>query len=290
MIKNKIEYIAFLFFIQITRLFGINRLKYFAKIVAAIFFNVLKIRRKVVLNNLKAAFPVLSDRQIYDLAYKNYYSFAITLLEMMLVPYISRQVLHERIECVNLNLVREKFNEGNGVVLLTAHFGNWELGGASVSSQLGIPFHVLAKPQRNSYMTKWLKMSRERFGSKEILLGMSVRDLYSAIKEKNIVGVVGDQRGPKDGPRVKFFEQMTATFGGVASIALKTNTPVLMSMIVRQPDGIYKAYFEEISFTEINGTDEEKIIAFNQKYMNILEKYVREYPEQWFWMHKIWKY
>lgn len=279
-----------MFFVQITRLFGINSLKYFAKFIALVFFHVLKIRKKVVLDNLKTAFPNLNRSQIYELAFNNYYSFAITLLEMMLMPYISRRKLHERIECVNLDLVRDKFNEGNGLVLLTAHFGNWELGAASVSSQLGIPFNVLAKPQRNPYITKWLKMNRERFGSKEILLGISVREIYAAIKEKNIVGVVGDQRGPKDGPRAKLFEQPTATFGGVASIAMKKNTPVLISMIVRQPSGIYKAYFEEISFSEIKGTDEEKIIAFNQKYMNILEKYVREYPEQWFWMHKIWKY
>lgn len=286
--KNRIEYIVFIAFSQAARIIGINNLRYFAKFIALIFFYLIPVRKKVVLDNLGTAFPNLNKTQIHELAFKNYYSFSITMLEILIMPYLTKDVIHSKIKCDNLDLIKEKYEMGRGVILLTAHFGNWELGAASVSSQLGIPFNVLAKPQRNPYVTKWLKMNREKLGSKEILLGISVREIIVALKNKGIVGIVGDQRGAKDSPRVKYFGKETATFMGMGAIAIKMNAPVITSIVVRQADGTYKAYFDEFKTDDLHGDD--KVLAFNQKYMSVLEGYVRKYPEQWFWMHKIWKY
>lgn len=288
--KNKIEYAIFFFFSQLTRIFGFSGIKYFAGFVAFIFYSVLKIRRKVVLSNLKTAFPLLSDKEIRSLAYKNYYSFSITILELLLAPYISKEKLHELVESENVDVVKQKYELNRGVIILTAHFGNWEYGAAIISSKIKIPFNVLVKPQRNPYITKWLKSIRERFGSKEILLGISVRDIYTALKQGGIVGIVGDQRGAIDSPRIKFFGKDTATFTGMGSIALKLNSPVVTAFAVRQSSGKYKIIFDEFKTDNMKGTLEEKVIEFNQRYMTLLESYVRQYPEQWFWMHKIWKY
>lgn len=288
--KNKFEYAIFFLFSQITRIFGFNGIKYFAKIVAVIFYYVLKIRRKVVLSNLKTAFPLLNENEIASLAYRNYYSFSIAILEMMLMPYISKKKLHDIVDSENIELVKQKYELNRGVILLTAHFGNWEYGAAAISSKLDIPFNVLAKPQRNPYITRWLKSIRERFGSKEILLGISVREIIAALRKGGIVGIVGDQRGSIDSPRIKYFGQDTATFTGMGSIALKLNSPVVTAFVVRQDTGKYKVIFDEMKTDDIEGTLDEKVIEFNQKYMSLLESYVRQYPEQWFWMHKIWKY
>src|SRR4030042_1009896 len=209
---------------------------------------------------------------------------------MMCMSYISRETVPSDVNLSNLELIEEKFNINKRLVLLTAHIGNWELGAASASSQLGIPFHVLAKPQRNPYMTNWLKSNREMFGNKEILLGLSARDIFIILKNGGIVGVLGDQRGPNESPRVKFFGRDTAINSGIAAIALKTKTPVVVAMIIRQPSGLYNVYLEELKLEELKGNKEEQIIEFNQKYMHILEKYVTKHPEQWFWMHNIWKY
>ena len=101
---------------------------------------------------------------------------------------------------------------------------------------------------------------------------------------------MGDQRGRRDGVRVNFFGKETFTFHGTAAIALKTNCPVLVMLCARQEDGTYKSEIEEIDYSEIDGTKEEQTQKFNQLYMSILEKTIKKYPDQWFWMHNVWKY
>ncbi|MCP5062601.1 MAG: lysophospholipid acyltransferase family protein, partial [Ignavibacteriae bacterium] len=119
---------------------------------------------------------------------------------------------------------------------------------------------------------------------------ISVKEIFKALKNNEVVGVVGDQRGPRKGIKVKYFSKDTYTFSGTAAIALKTKSPVLVMLIVRNSIGNYETKIEEIQLEELVGSKEEQIVQFNQKYMSILEKYVKQYPEQWFWMHNIWKY
>jgi KDO2-lipid IV(A) lauroyltransferase len=105
-----------------------------------------------------------------------------------------------------------------------------------------------------------------------------------------MVGIVGDQRGTRDGVKIQFFGQDTYTFPGTAAMALRTGCPVIVILCPRQSDGTYKSVVQEIKHSTFKGNEEEKIRQFNQKYMTILENCIKEYPEQWFWMHNIWKY
>lgn len=288
--KNLLEYAGFLLAHLIVRLFGKNNFRKLAGFIAWLFFRFLKIRRETVYSNLKIAFPELTQKQLDELAYKNYYNFALTLLEIFYLSFISKEDLKSIVDFENLDLVRSKYKEGKGVILLTAHFGNWEVATASGGLQLNIPISGLAKPQRNTYVSDWINRTRTRFGNKVISLGVSVRDFYSALKRGEIVGVVSDQRGHFKGPRIKYFNRDTAAFTGVFEIALKLNTPILVGFVVRQPDNKFKIKFQLMSTDNLPKDQNEKLKYLSQEYFTILERYVRAYPEQWFWMHKIWKY
>ena len=122
------------------------------------------------------------------------------------------------------------------------------------------------------------------------LKGINVKEIYKAIYNKEIVGVVGDQRGPKEnGVRVNLFGHSTSTYPGTAAIAIKLKAKLITAMVYRKNDFKYDCVFEEIKLPETEDID-VAIKEINQKYMNILEKFVTLYPEQWFWMHNIWKY
>ena len=174
--------------------------------------------------------------------------------------------------------------------MLTAHFGNWELGAVGVGIYLDQKINVLVKSQRNPFVANWFLSMSEKFGNKQIPLGISIKEIFKALKNNEVVGVVGDQRGPRKGVKVKYFDTETYTFAGTAAIALKTKSPVLVMLSTRNSKGNYESKIEEIKLEKFVGSKDEQIIQFNQKYMNILEKYVKQYPEQWFWMHNIWKY
>jgi len=102
--------------------------------------------------------------------------------------------------------------------------------------------------------------------------------------------MVADQRGPREGVKVKFFNKDVSVYTGPAALALKTKAPILYGISVRQKDYKYKTELVEISKDNLPDDDEEKIIELSQRHTAYLEKVIRENPEQWLWMHDRWKY
>lgn len=289
-LKNKTEYFLFKLFVFLFNIVGLKRARHAAKLLALLFFYIIPIRKKTVIHNLEIAFPEYSSDRIREIAFNSYYSFSVTLIEILCLPKVDIESVKKMADCPNIGLIREKYNEQKGVILLTAHFGNWEVVASSVAAQLNIPMSVVVKQQRNELVSNWLNSMRETFGNKVIPLGISIRDVYKELKNKNLIGIVGDQRGPREGMRVKFFKKDTAMYTGPAALALKTGAPVISAVIVRNRDFSYTVHLEEIPVIDLKGSEEEKVLEITQRYMTILERYVKEYPEQWMWMHNRWKY
>ncbi|HVO73141.1 MAG TPA: lysophospholipid acyltransferase family protein, partial [Ignavibacteriaceae bacterium] len=224
------------------------------------------------------------------IAYGSYKSFIITLIEILYLPYMNRSDIEKAVLCTNKELIREKYNEKKGVILLSAHYGNWEYVAASVSSQVDIPFHVIVKSQRNPYVNDWLNRARTRWINKIVPLGISVRQIYSVLKEKNIAAMVADQRGPIEGIRINFFGRKASVYSGPAILALKTDAPIIYGITVRQRDYSYITTLHEVSKENLPYDYNDKIIELSQRHTSFLEDYIRQHPEQWLWMHKRWKY
>ena len=288
--KNRIEYILFVFFSWCFRLLGLNLSRKFAAFLALVFFYLIPIRKKVVLDNLKIAFPESDIQTKKKLAFRIYLSFAITLVEILYLPYIKKEKLINEVMCSNPELIIEKFKEGKGLILLSSHFGNWEFGAISIALQVHLPFSVIVKPLRNPLVYEWMNNFRTKFGNEVVPLGISIRKTYQTLKQNKIVAMVADQRGPSEGMRVEFFGRKVSIYTGPAALALKTGAPLICGIAVRQKDYKYKMDLVEISQKNLPDGEEEKILAISQRYTSYLEKVIRENPEQWLWMHKRWKY
>ena len=288
--KNRIEYIVFAFLSFIFGVLGLKLSRKIAPILASVFFYLIPIRKKVVLENLKIAFPendVFSNKK---LAYRIYKSFSISIIEIMSLSFLKKSELLNAVECENPELILEKYNSGKGVILLSSHFGNWELLAISVAIHIELPFSVIVKPMRNPLVYEWMNKSRTKFGNEVVPLGVSIRKTYQRLKEKKIVAMVADQRGSKDGVKVDFFGKLVPVYTGPASLSLKTGAPLLCGIAIRGENYKYKMKLVEISQENLPESEEEKIQEISQRYTSYLEKIIREYPEQWLWMHKRWKY
>jgi len=288
--KNRIEYILFILFSWCFRLLGINLSRKFATILAFVFFYLIPIRKKVVFNNLKIAFPENSSQTNKKLAFKIYLSFAITLVEILYLPYIKEEKLINKVMCSNPELIIEKFKEGKGLILLSSHFGNWEFGAISIAMQVHLPFSVIVKPLRNPLVYEWMNNFRTKFGNEVVPLGISIRKTYQTLKQKKVVAMVADQRGPREGVKVDFFGRKVSVYTGPAALALKTCAPLICGIAVRQKNYKYKMDLVEISQQHLPDGEEEKILEISQRYTSYLEKVIRENPEQWLWMHNRWKH
>lgn len=288
--QNSIEFILFLAFSYVFRFFGLNLARRFSLPLTVLIFYLIPIRKDVVTENLVKAFPGLGKNEINKIAFNVYRNFIISLIEIMCMPALNKNEITNLLPVSNADLITSDYNKGKGVILLSAHFGNWELIAASVGARVDIPFHVVVKPQRNPFVNDWMNKVRTRWTNKVIPLGVTIRQVYKELKEKNIVAMVADQRGPYEGIRVKFFGINTAVYSGPAVLALKTGAPVIYGLTLRQPDYSYKVVLEELDMSDLPEKEEDKILEISQRHTSFLEKYIRLYPEQWLWMHKRWKY
>ncbi|MEJ2104979.1 MAG: hypothetical protein P8X47_10440 [Ignavibacteriaceae bacterium] len=137
--KNGLEYIVFILFSRFFSLIGLKLSRKFSSFIAFVFYYFIPIRKKVVIKNLQIAFPQKNSSEIKSLAYKTYKSFAVTLVEIMYLPYMNKQQLIDAVDCANPELIIDKYNQRKGVILLSSHFCNLEFIAISVAMQIGIP-------------------------------------------------------------------------------------------------------------------------------------------------------
>lgn len=288
--KNILEYILFLSLSFLCRVLGLRLSRKFSSFIAFFFFYILPIRKDVVLDNLKHAFPKLTLDEINKIAYGSYKNFAITLVEILFLPWTTDNQIKAVMQFDHLDVIEKKEQEKNGVLLLSAHFGNWEYLAISAGVQLNKKLSVIVKSQRNPYVNDWMNRARTRWTNTVIPLGASIRNVYSELLNKGIVALVADQRGPEESIKLEFFGRKTSVYTGPAILALKMNSPLIYGIAVRQTDYSYKVEIIEISKENLPNDYEEKIKALSERMLKYLEDVIRKHPEQWFWMHKRWKH
>ena len=289
--KNKIEFSLWKFFTKVVHVIGIERIPILAKILTMIFFYLIPIRKKIVISNLANAFPEKSKSEIKKIAFNNYLSIGITFMEIMAFREMTGEEILALSEINNFDVVKNVVDSDKGSILLTAHVGNWELGALTMGLSLNKQINVLVKKQRNKLVANWMNEIREKFTNKEVPLGASVRELYKTLINGGIVGIVGDQRGKKeDGVTINFFNRPTVTFQGFAALGIKNKVPIVVVLNRRLPTGKYLFDVEEIKYDNLPDKLSDQLLELNQRYMTILENHIRKAPEQWLWMHNIWKY
>lgn len=288
--KNRFEYILFISFSLFFRFIGLYLARRLALIIALFFFYILPIRKSITIDNLSKAFPERTKKEINKLAFGSYKSFAITLTEILVMPSISRNKMMNMVKCRNPELILKKMEIGNGVILLSAHFGNWEYIANSIALQIDKKCAVVVKPMRNNLVSNWMNKIRTKWINEVVLLGVSIRQIYAVLRENKLVAMVADQRGPEDSIKLNFFGRKTSILVGPAVLALKTGAPLLYGIAIRQKDYSYYTEMVEISKENLPEDNEAKIEELSKRHLSYLESVIRKYPEQWLWMHNRWKH
>jgi KDO2-lipid IV(A) lauroyltransferase len=289
-LKDRLEYILFRAFSYLFKLIGLKAARKFANILAVIFYYLIPIRKKTVFENLNIAFPQLPQEEKNKIAFESYRSFAISIVEILYLPWMNENEMRGAVKIKNLELITEKNNIGNGVILLSAHFGNWEYIAASASLQLNKKFFIIVKNQRNKLVNDWMNRMRTKWLNDVVTLGVSVRNIYSVLKNNGIAAMVADQRGPEEGLKLEFFGKKTSVYTGPAVLSLKTGAPIIFGVPIRQKDFSYQAELVELDQTNLPEEFDEKVKVISERMIRYLEKIISENPEQWLWMHRRWKH
>lgn len=178
--------------------------------------------------------------------------------------------------------------QGRGVILLAMHFGSWELASLACA-MMGRPYKVVVKPQRNSRLDDLLNSYRECGGSVVIERGLGTREFVKSLKENNIVAMVVDQGG-REGMRVPFFNRQASMSVGAIRMGLKFQTPLCFATITRIQGPYHRLVIQPPLALDHTGNSEKDILTNLTKATQIMEKDIREFPWEYMWFYKIWKY
>lgn len=248
-----------------------------------------KVRRFVVERQIAAAFPELDEKAVGKLAKASYRHLGRTAVEASILPTLQpKQILAlvdraEGWEHLSLNA-----DSGKAIILVAAHHGNWELLGAYLAAR-GMRPEVVVRGADNRLFEDYLNANRTRLGLEIVHDTAAVRTLTKAMREGRLVAMLADQGVlGLASSFVPFFGRPAKTPRGFAVFALRFDVPVCFIDMLRLPNGKFRAVFEPVK-VELTGDRERDTDAMVTEYSRILEKWVREYPEQYFWQHRRWR-
>ncbi|MBX7232317.1 MAG: lysophospholipid acyltransferase family protein [Bdellovibrionales bacterium] len=277
-------------------------------VLGVIWFDVLRIRRQVILSNLAIAYPQLSYKERVSMGRRAMKEFGCNLVEYCEWSQLSQTTLQRKFAFHDLKYFDHALAKGKGALLLTLHLGNGDLAIAGLALK-GYKINLVSKVFKTQWLNqKWFAM-REKIGIKLIPPRNSSYAILKALKRNEIVVFVLDQyTGPPIGVETEFFGRKTGTGFGLAVIAERSGASVIPGYTFRDQNGINNLYLQdeipyEISSEEnanprVNDAVNMKDISFGERstvrhmtqiYNDKLESYVRKHPEQWMWLHKRWK-
>jgi Kdo2-lipid IVA lauroyltransferase/acyltransferase len=248
----------------------------------------LRIRRGVVLANLRRAFPEAGEAWIRRTARAAYRHLGRETAATMRLAKLSAEAVIERTEMVGWEGFRSAVEAGRGLVLMTGHFGNWEMGAASIAVR-GVPFSAVVQRQSNLLVDASIEANRHRLGVATIERAEASRQVPRALRSGHVVGLVSDQDAGHSGLWVPFLGIPSSTARGPALFALRHGSPVFTIAAFRVPgEPRYRVVLEEVP-VQRSGSLADDVFRLTAELNARLEEAIRAAPEQYFWFHKRWK-
>lgn len=245
--------------------------------------------RRIARLNLRMAFgDTKTEKEIRRIIKDVYRNLGQTSAEFVRIPGLGREDALELVTPEIGDRLDDYLSAGKGIVLVGSHFGNWELM-AAAGALAGYKVSAVARPLDDPDADKIVREIRESSGLEIVGRRASALAIVRRLKKNEIVGILADQNTRKQNVFVDFFGIKAATTPGPALLALKTGALLLPVFMVREGIGKHRLIVEEPIDVVRTGHHEADVVATTQKCVDILEKYVRQYPSQWFWVHRRWR-
>jgi KDO2-lipid IV(A) lauroyltransferase len=252
------------------------------------FYSVDAGHRRLAIAQLKMAFPSRPPAEIRAIARATFAHFGRLLVALLEFSRLPPETIRARVEYEGVERVRAALAQGRGVLFFSGHFGFWELQG--IAHPLALPpMHVLARPLDNPYLHRFLEHARTRTGNGVIYRRGAVRRVLRALDSNECVAVMIDQHiQPADAVTVQFFGRPAATTVALATLALRTNAPLIPVFALPLGGGRYRMIYDA-PVDRPPSDSADPVRELTQRCTDVLEMYVRRHPHLWLWMHRRWR-
>jgi len=262
-----------------------------ARAVGSLAYDRVPRQRKKILANLRQAYgSTKSPEEIESLGRKVMVHAAQAAVEWIQLPKWDLKKIERFVDLGDVMTRYESLQrEGKGIIAVTGHIGNWELLAAALCLK-GLPLTVIARKIYYEPYNRWIVNIRKSVNVRMVYRDGSARELLSCLKRNEIIGVLPDQDVDSlPGIFVDFFGHPAYTPVAPVKLALKTGAPIVVTALVRQPAGRYRFLVAGVIRPVLETTAQEAIQKYTELWMRSLESIIRQYPEQWVWMHSRWK-
>ena len=246
-------------------------------------------RKKVIIENLKHAFPEKPEGELQEIMHKFYRHFCDFSLETIKLHYMTQQQMEKRLRINGMEFTNKLADNGISIITMGFHYNNWEWGSYLQTKSKHQSLMVYSPLRGNSAMERFISYSREKWGGKSVPIHKMVRAILEYVKEgkPSTMWLAADQTPGADSPFwTMFLNRETPFFTGPEKIAIKTNQPVVFLHIKKMGRGKYEANIEML--IEEPAKCEPKHILLT--YIRKMEEIIRETPEYYLWSHRRWKH
>lgn len=222
------------------------------------------------------------------LARGTFINFAKYLVDFFRVKKIDKKYIDDFIKVDNIEAINKALAKGKGVIVVSSHFGNWELGGV-VFGLLGYKINAIVLSHKDKRINDFFVNKRERFYSNIISLGEGIKKCISVLKQNHLLAILGDRDLSNAGQPVEFFGKPASLPRGPAVLAARTGAQIAVAFMIREKNDTYRLALEAPDIPESTGDYQKDILNSTRSYVKIMEKYIRQYPDQWYLFNNIWE-
>ena len=288
--KHRLEYLAFAAFILLVKVSPLFMMKFNKRILDRLGRRLSKRHFGVVEKNLEIAFPGKTGderAELKDAVYRHFSSVFVDIIYTFVKKNPGK--LLKPFEVNNIEVLEKALEKKKGVIMFSAHFGNWELIPLILSSRVNREIGIVARAMDNPLVEAVVKRFREHMGSTVIYKKNSIRTMLKMLEKNQIVILLIDQNTiDKEAVFVEFFGQTVLAVPSISLLHLKKKKPVIPLFLHYEEDRIVLDLLEEIRFTP-SGDHTRDLKELTQLCTSLIEENIRKYPEQWFWFHNRWK-
>ncbi len=262
---------------------------YFFRALFLIFYYVSEKHRIITVHNLIRAFPEKSPSELIRIAKNVYMNMGTVIAEFFEIPDLTPENMSNWVTFEGLEHYENAYSKKKGILFYTAHFGNWELLAACFGLK-NIRTTIVYRALDNPILENFVAWFRSFTGHKVVPKGGASQKIVELLGQNEMIGILIDQNVSwREGVFVDFLGSPASTTKRFADLALQTGAPVVSAFIIRQKNGKYRIVINKEIEISKTGDHEKDLVDTTQKFTRIIEDVVRQYPDQYFWIHQRWK-
>jgi KDO2-lipid IV(A) lauroyltransferase len=260
-----------------------------ARFLAAIHCFIFSRERRAIAENMKVVFSrSMDDKELDGIAKSVFRNFAKYLVDFFRISVVDAEYIKNFVKVEGRQNIDEALKRGKGIIILSAHLGNWELGGY-VLSKIGYTMNAVVLTHKNKKVNDFFISQRRMGNFKSIEFGASLRGCYRALKNNELLALLGDRNFSDAGLMTEFFGKKALMPKGPAVLSVRTGAAIVPVFMTRQNDDTFRMRCERPIYPEDCSDEDKAIEGAMKKYLSCIEDAVRSHPGQWYVFKYFWK-